>query len=597
MVVLRDGNLSYRRMDPQTFKTSHLESFSITCTLCYEVAPQVVSRCVVNLGVLQEQAPRECTAVVEDPKPPTDDFEARPVKEFIIKFTVVNGKQPLTLDFKIFYESIGHYYNQGKYVAQPSPEVVKAEMAKIATRKEEVSDCVSTQTKDTGPEASGTRPQKNKKPKSKKTSLQSPATPPSEKGSHSSLDESTRKSKPFPEGKPTDAKDSKGNKQSADMGLPATIPDECISKTKPLPEGIKTDPKDSEIIKPLADTDSDDDMFKAKEEMVEYIQELETKETQTHHSTDTPIKEPHSQEHQSPKQNKDQLESSKAKKTNASDSESSSCPKTLKPYDNYMPVTERQLLSNLQNFLEILNIFKTDQNTRLGRIFENLKEVQDAVKEVPALNKKVLEAVKAYTKNSITLTELLTLWVESSTSMTLSVGPRMTMIKNTQTHIQSGIASIKIDTFEIQTMLTEMFCAFKGQSFFTPSSSMQITHLLSLKVQQLLGENLNHTATEETPFYTKREKDDMVNEEAFEKEPTKEPEAHLDKEEKLQKDEREAKLLETSKYEMIKPNNGMFFIDVFGDEAFQRMIDIHKVDIETLLTYLVMASNISSPEN
>ncbi|GJV29427.1 hypothetical protein Tco_1385875 [Tanacetum coccineum] len=46
-----------------------------------------------------------------------------------------------------------------------------------------------------------------------------------------------------------------------------------------------------------------------------------------------------------------------------------------------------------------------------------------------------------------------------------------------------------------------------------------------------------------------------------------------------------------------QPENGMFFIDVFGDEAFQRMSDIHKVDVETLLTYLVMASNISTPAN
>ncbi|GKC98022.1 copia protein [Tanacetum coccineum] len=43
--------------------------------------------------------------------------------------------------------------------------------------------------------------------------------------------------------------------------------------------------------------------------------------------------------------------------------------------------------------------------------------------------------------------------------------------------------------------------------------------------------------------------------------------------------------------------HGMFFIDVFGDQAFQRMNDMHKVDIKTLLTYLVMASNITTPEN
>ncbi|GKF57201.1 hypothetical protein Tco_0170738, partial [Tanacetum coccineum] len=46
-----------------------------------------------------------------------------------------------------------------------------------------------------------------------------------------------------------------------------------------------------------------------------------------------------------------------------------------------------------------------------------------------------------------------------------------------------------------------------------------------------------------------------------------------------------------------EPKYGMFFIDVFGDEAFQIMNDIHKVDIETLLTYLVMASNITTAEN
>ncbi|GJS10635.1 hypothetical protein Tco_0367431 [Tanacetum coccineum] len=46
-----------------------------------------------------------------------------------------------------------------------------------------------------------------------------------------------------------------------------------------------------------------------------------------------------------------------------------------------------------------------------------------------------------------------------------------------------------------------------------------------------------------------------------------------------------------------EPEYEMLFINVFGDEAFYRMNDIHKVDIETLLTYLVMASNITTPEN
>nr|GFC96856.1 hypothetical protein [Tanacetum cinerariifolium] len=46
-----------------------------------------------------------------------------------------------------------------------------------------------------------------------------------------------------------------------------------------------------------------------------------------------------------------------------------------------------------------------------------------------------------------------------------------------------------------------------------------------------------------------------------------------------------------------EPEYGMFFIYVFGDEAFQRMNEILTVDIETLLTDLVMASDIITLEN
>ncbi|GKE66258.1 hypothetical protein Tco_1520419 [Tanacetum coccineum] len=48
-------------------------------------------------------------------------------------------------------------------------------------------------------------------------------------------------------------------------------------------------------------------------------------------------------------------------------------------------------------------------NTSMRAILTNLKEVQDVVKEDPALNKKVIEATEAYTKNSTNLTELLSL--------------------------------------------------------------------------------------------------------------------------------------------------------------------------------------------
>ncbi|GJU50444.1 hypothetical protein Tco_1219999, partial [Tanacetum coccineum] len=66
-----------------------------------------------------------------DPSPPFDDSIARPLKEYLIKFSVMNGKKSLTLDFKTFVESTGLDYNEGTYVSHPSPKAVKAELAKI----------------------------------------------------------------------------------------------------------------------------------------------------------------------------------------------------------------------------------------------------------------------------------------------------------------------------------------------------------------------------------------------------------------------------------------------------------------------------------
>ncbi|GKE21564.1 hypothetical protein Tco_1433076 [Tanacetum coccineum] len=111
----------------------------------------------------------------------------------------------------------------------------------------------------TGPEALGSLPQKRKKPKSKKTSIETkvtPATRPTEgsEQSHSvfsgnvsnpqdlkrniqltctglpstQLDEGTRKSDP---------KDLVGNKQPIDTGLPSMVSNEGTIKTMPLREG------------------------------------------------------------------------------------------------------------------------------------------------------------------------------------------------------------------------------------------------------------------------------------------------------------------------------------------------------------------------
>ncbi|GJZ65447.1 hypothetical protein Tco_0622143 [Tanacetum coccineum] len=46
-----------------------------------------------------------------------------------------------------------------------------------------------------------------------------------------------------------------------------------------------------------------------------------------------------------------------------------------------------------------------------------------------------------------------------------------------------------------------------------------------------------------------------------------------------------------------EPEHRIFFTDEFGDHAFQRWSDIDKFGMEALVSYLVAASMVKSPEN
>nr|GEW17110.1 putative ribonuclease H-like domain-containing protein [Tanacetum cinerariifolium] len=84
-----------------------------------------------NCPSLQANLGFWCTAIAYDPNPSTVENKPRPLKEFLIKFTVMNGKKPLTLDFNTFTTSTGLDYDNGAYIVHPSPKAVKAELAKI----------------------------------------------------------------------------------------------------------------------------------------------------------------------------------------------------------------------------------------------------------------------------------------------------------------------------------------------------------------------------------------------------------------------------------------------------------------------------------
>ncbi|GKD42725.1 hypothetical protein Tco_1267370 [Tanacetum coccineum] len=192
-----------------------------------------------------------CTIVVEDPNPLKDDSEVRPLTEFIINFTVMNGKKSLTLDNKTFCESTRLDYNKGNYVSHPALKVVKVLGKNYSSTEISLNMLLGSKysqdlkfrsfpnalsqsnfTKD----PSKVTPIELTASMIEVINLESSVTPlpysvkkgkkKSQTGFHSSLDEDTRSSNPLPEGKLTDPKDSEGNKQPADMGLPATHPDE-----------------------------------------------------------------------------------------------------------------------------------------------------------------------------------------------------------------------------------------------------------------------------------------------------------------------------------------------------------------------------------
>ncbi|GKC33904.1 retrovirus-related pol polyprotein from transposon TNT 1-94, partial [Tanacetum coccineum] len=117
------GNFNYRPNMP-TYKP--IMKFLLNCPL-----KKAFTNCplVVYQNFLREFW---STAVAYDPFLSTNETEQCPLREFLIKFSVLNGQRPLTLDFNTFCSLTGLDYKNGKYVAHPTPEAVKKELGKIS---------------------------------------------------------------------------------------------------------------------------------------------------------------------------------------------------------------------------------------------------------------------------------------------------------------------------------------------------------------------------------------------------------------------------------------------------------------------------------
>ncbi|GJS93239.1 hypothetical protein Tco_0800207 [Tanacetum coccineum] len=104
-------------------------------------APEWNNMTVDNVDFLREFW---STDVAFDPFPSIDEPEKRPLKKFLIKFLVLNGQKPLTLDFNTFCSStvldyingkyvnkerIGKYYHQPEFSAETTPPLNKSTLS------------------------------------------------------------------------------------------------------------------------------------------------------------------------------------------------------------------------------------------------------------------------------------------------------------------------------------------------------------------------------------------------------------------------------------------------------------------------------------
>ncbi|GJX18721.1 hypothetical protein Tco_0221398 [Tanacetum coccineum] len=228
-----------------------------------------------------------------------------------------------------------------------------------------------------------------------------------------------------------------------------------------------------------------------------------------------------------------------------------------------------KVIDAAMNSLNKNSIAMGDLLNALNGVTEALKAIQDAVKQDHVLNKKVLKAIEAYTKNFTHLTELLSLvknfdfqglkssvkslqataltqeehlasWAKSSTSMAWNLGPRMTAVESSQDKIRSEISSLKKDTLDIKSMMTEIYQSFKeGKAIVTDDQPEDQRKFMPVSKEV----RPDPDAPILVPYEINGKIFQLTNEQI---------QAHLDKEEKIKKADEKPKLFEMTKTKVIK---------------------------------------------
>ncbi|GJW80329.1 hypothetical protein Tco_0144304 [Tanacetum coccineum] len=413
------------------------------------------------------------------------------------------------------------------------PLVVKPKKGKSQT-------VTPTLPKSQGPNVPGALSKKSKRPKSKnpptKTKVKPPKPTEGSEQSHSvssstvpdpqdlerniqlasmvlpsTLDEGTRKSKPLLESTAAHPKDLGGNIQPLDMDLTSTTSDEGTAKTTPRPEGSVGDkdsggniqPTDMEPIHPTVGDLSRTAFLLSEDELDQESDEEEVLADGEDMDEDRQVVK----EVRTPSPKEDRPEPSNVQESTSAHPMSRVLFSRItgKQWEQHeeVAVSYADLKASIEEYY-VENVSHRDQTEKLL-----LKDINNAVKDDPATNKKLEEAIETFAKISTNTIVVLSLvknfdfstlqstmkdlqahalkqeevsanWTKSSTNMAWNLSSRMTAIEISQTALKHEVSTLRQDTSKIKSVMIEIYQAFKGQSSSAPSSSVIPTLALTM---------------------------------------------------------------------------------------------------------------------
>ncbi|GKD39951.1 hypothetical protein Tco_1260158 [Tanacetum coccineum] len=177
--------------------------------------------------------------------------------------------------------------------------------------------------------------------------------------------------------------------------------------------------------------------------------------------------------------------------------------------------------------LDRTNTTISDLYKGLDVITQLLKDINIAIKDDLATNQKINEATKTFAKISFNITEVLflvkgfdffaflsavkslrdhafkkeeasTAWMKSSTNMAWNLSSRMSGVELSQTALKQEISSLRKDTSEIKSMMTEMLQTRKSMKLLRLSQrSLPISLRLTLSSKSKKSHQLQHASLKE----------------------------------------------------------------------------------------------------